>query len=174
MDHSRFDDLIRTLTRACTRRSLTSLLSGLMTLPGAPGTAAKRKKGKKKKRKRAHTCKPESAAVACAGAPCDSVRSNRCGQAVTCRCPGGFNCLSNGTCALPCTGHSEDCANCGMGVFCTSANTEGLTHCVVESRCTDHQVCMTSTSECPRGTQCQDCGISEGRRCIPVSPCIGG
>jgi hypothetical protein len=182
MEHSRFDDLIRSLAHARSRRALTRLLGGLglgspFAVLGAHGMAAKGKKGKKRRKKHkrstATSCVPEAAGVTCAGAPCGSVRSNTCGQAVNCGCPLGFNCLPNGTCARPCTGHSGDCVGCGTGVFCTSANTEGLQHCVVESRCADHPVCTLATSECPRGTQCQECGIGEGNRCIPIAPCFG-
>lgn len=199
MDADRFDALARSLTAAGSRRrALAAALGGAFgTALGAfsvdENAAAKkkcppckkRKKGKCKKRKPDGTpcpggvcqsgrcCSPEPAAVTCAGA-CQTTRINRCGQAVTCDCPGGSNCLPNGTCARRCTGRAEDCAGCGASVFCTSPNTEGQQHCVVESRCSDHEVCFTSSSECPRGKQCQECGINEGKRCIPVATCTGG
>jgi hypothetical protein len=190
MENSRFDGLTRGLMHARTRRGLARLLVGLarggsLAVLGAHGAEAKRKKGKNRKKKKRKqpvatvpsappaACVPEAQSVTCGGAPCGSVRANNCGQAVNCGCPPGSKCLLNGTCARMCVGHSGDCDGCAGNAFCTNENTEGQQHCVLESACADHQECFTSTSECPRGTQCQDCGIGQGRRCIPVAFCPG-
>lgn len=181
MDGSTFDAIARLLGACRSRRRAAPLLGGLalsgpFAMAGLRQAAARKKGGKgkrKRKRKARRRCHPEPPTATCAGVDCGETRINNCGQEVRCDCPGGFNCLLNGTCARECTGHSNDCAACGANAFCTNANTEGQTHCVVESTCAEHPVCMTSTSECPRGTQCQPCGIGQGNFCIPVAACSG-
>lgn len=182
MDSSTFDSISRALAATRSRRRLTWL--GALSLLGLPamdwlaeGGAAKQggkgKRKRKKRRGRRRRCRPEARSVTCAGAHCAEARTNRCGEEVSCGCPSGFNCLLSGTCARACGGSHGSCEECGANAFCTAANTEGQQHCVVESLCAEHQVCSTSTSECPRGTQCQPCGINEPNRCIPVAACAG-
>lgn len=180
MDGSAFDTIARLLAAPRSRRGAARLLGGL-TLSGPLaltwwGEAASGQRGKKKRKKtkrRRRRCRPEARSVTCADVPCGERRSNRCGEEVSCACPSGFNCLLNGTCARACDGSHGDCSTCGANAFCTEANTEGQQHCVVESLCAEHQLCSTATSECPRGTQCQPCGIGQPNRCIPVAACEG-
>jgi hypothetical protein len=175
MDGATFDAFTRLLTESRSRRRLARLLggfalSGPLTLTQR-AAGKKRHKGKGKRRKR-HHCRPESLAATCAGVNCGDTRANNCGQEVRCDCPSGFNCLLNGVCARDCSASTSVCADCGPNVICTEPNTEGQVNCGFESHCTDHQVCSTSTNECPRGTQCQPCGI-EGNHCLPVADCSG-
>ena len=73
----------------------------------------------------------ESAGTTCAGR-CGTW-SNTCGKAVKCpQCPDGQICLTNGSCALPCTGMGSCPAAC-LGCPTTFLNTEGQTHCVGSS-----------------------------------------
>src|SRR5215212_11403138 len=131
MDNASFDAVTRSLTASLTgrttRRGMTRLLAGLalggpLALLGRSPAAAKKACSPCKKRKNGkctakkpdgtacpggtcqggRCCVPESAAATCAGAPCGTVRMNTCGQAVTCSCPAGQDCLSNGSCGITC------------------------------------------------------------------------
>jgi hypothetical protein len=102
-------------------------------------------------------CTPEPREVTCAGR-CDTVTSIRtCGQPVACSCPSGQVCLSNGTCAIVCTGINS----CPSRCICGGPNTEGAKVCLVTFDCSTP---CTSTAECPLGTHCQ----------LGVAPCQEG
>jgi hypothetical protein len=170
MDVRTFDRLTSLLSRFSSRRATLGGLSALI-LPGLVDAGKKRRKRKRKGKRR--RCRPEPRATTCADVHCGEARVNNCGQEVSCGCPSGFTCLLSGTCARECDGSHTACAGCGSNVFCTAPNTEGQMHCIYDSRCSDHPVCFTSTGECPRGTQCQPCGIGQGNYCLPVAACLG-
>ena len=203
MDADGFDALARSLTATGSRRRALAVLSGVFGLalgtPSPEAAAAKKtcppckkrnKQGKCKKKPNgtpcadgscqrgscvaaaARPCVPESAGTTCAGR-CGTW-SNTCGKAVKCpQCPDGQICLTNGSCALPCTGMGSCPAAC-LGCPTTFLNTEGQTHCVGSSSgtfsCTSMQTC-TKTSQCPSGTQCQPCAEESDLRCAPL--CTG-
>jgi len=103
---------------------------------------------------------------------CDTVTNIRtCGQPVTCSCPTGQECLSNGGCGQvcrdfhDCPGETSHCFNC-------DASTEGRKHCSVGQSCTE-SLC-SSTADCPVGSQCQvtACGPNgNDKRCVRLSVC---
>jgi hypothetical protein len=176
MDAERFDRLTRTLTAGASRRRLlASVSSGLLatiTHHGHQVVAKKRRKKRRKKKKPQPglpPCIPEPAATTCAGAACGTTRNNNCGQLVACNCPPGRTCLLNGTCAQPCTKASDCTGSCGAG--CSNLTTENQQHCLLENLpgvCANAQAC-SSTLECPRGLQCQECPFMSGEyRCLAV------
>jgi hypothetical protein len=104
-------------------------------------------------------CAPESPATTCAGR-CGTW-TNNCGQPVVCpTCPGGQQCLSNGSCAMVC-GPGIPCPSYCTG--CSVPTSEGETHCVAGNspNTCPTQVC-SSTADCPAGKQCQMC-LGSGR-----------
>jgi hypothetical protein len=194
VDADFFDTMTRSLASARSRRALAAALSGQLGIAlgatsfdevGAKKKSCppckKRKKGKCKKKKPDGTacdggtcqngrcCVPESRAATYAGAACGTARANNCGQAVTCTCPTGQDCLVNGSCAQPCT-DPEECTAC-VNVVCGFPNTEGTQYCVrTDVNCSDLRPC-SATTECPRGTHCQLCDVPTGLRCAPL--CTG-
>ncbi len=103
-------------------------------------------------------------------------RLNNCNQSIVCPCPGGQNCLPNGTCARPCTTAAE-CADCGSGgAFCGRVTTEVQRNCIEVGEgifCSDRPLC-TSTADCPLGFQCQICTVAgqpDTQRCADVAVC---
>jgi hypothetical protein len=112
-------------------------------------------------------CLPEPVGNTCQGR-CGTF-TNNCGQSVPCSaCGTGHQCLSNGSCALPCP--AETCNN---GCVCSFANTEGETLCsrASNSCATTPQVC-SATAECPLGQHCAPTGCGPGgtleNRCGPL------
>ena len=114
-------------------------------------------------------CVPESQATTCA--PGCGPRINNCTQTITCPCPSGQDCLSNGTCARPCAGNNANCAGCNT-VNC-GPSTEGTTYCslvLLPADCASLQVC-DGTADCPQGFMCQGCGGGMTNRCGQVGTC---
>lgn len=181
MDSSRFDSLARTLSDAGTdRRTLTGLLGGalLAALPIATEARKKRQRHKhsddarkdhhgtgidsEKKKKKKKKCKPESAAVTCAG-KCGSV-TNNCKQGVTCgscacspACGVCFTCQAGantpGTCVAdpqkvdqPCGGPGQVCQANGACVCSNSACSNPTPVCGQEfcEACTNDAQCQTA------------------------------
>jgi hypothetical protein len=96
-------------------------------------------------------CLPESRGATCAGR-CGT-RTNNCGQPVACAsCAEGRVCLSNGSCAFPCT-DTNDCP-CSL---CSPPNVEGEQHCTDGGMVSPITTC-TGTVDCPPGSHCQDMG----------------
>jgi hypothetical protein len=92
-------------------------------------------------------CTPESTAVTCAGR-CGSWLNN-CDQAVTCACPGGQACLSNGSCARVCTAGS--CPGTCAG--CSKPTTDGSNVCLANGTCAGKPPCESS-GDCDFGHAC--------------------
>jgi hypothetical protein len=93
----------------------------------------------------------ESPAVTCTDRACNSTVTNLCGELVTCSCPTGQQCLSNGSCAIAC----DETTTCPGTCFCSGrASTEGVRHC--SKGILQPQMQCASTSACPRGSHCQD------------------
>jgi hypothetical protein len=104
-------------------------------------------------------CVPESRGATCA-ARCGTW-TNNCGQSVICStCETGQQCLSNGSCAIVCTGNADCSGTCGG---CSNPSVEGPSHCIGDL--VRPQVQCTSTTDCPPGSHCQDIGI---KVCITV------
>ncbi len=92
-------------------------------------------------------CTPESTAVTCAGR-CGP-RLNNCDQAVTCACPGGQTCLSNGSCGRVCTAGS--CPGTCAG--CSKPTTDGPNVCLANGTCAGKPPCESS-GDCDFGQAC--------------------
>ncbi len=104
---------------------------------------------------------------------CDTVVDpGACSQPVTCSCPSGHECLSNGSCgqicaqASDCPGQTTGCSSCG-------ASAEGPKHCSYHPACPDQE--CTTTADCPVGEQCQvtSCGPAGSIKnlCVPLYHC---
>jgi hypothetical protein len=69
------------------------------------------------------------------------------------RCRHGKTRLSNGSCAIVCTGNQD----CPSGCGCSNPNTEGARHCTGNFLEPFPFTCAT-TKNCPRGSHCYDLG----------------
>ena len=175
MDAVRFDGLARSLTRSASRRGLFSgLRYGLLAVPplALAGTAAKKRRRRKKRRNggkcgacpagqqcQGGTCRcvPESRATTCGGRCGD--RINNCGETVGCpACSGERVCLSNGSCAWPCTPDG-----CPAGCVCGLPSAEGPSRCIANASAVG-KACA-STAECPHGQHCQSI-MPGGQACL--------
>jgi hypothetical protein len=142
VDADQFDDVLRGLSQAPTRRGIARALGGialagpLAALLGRATVEAKKKKRKKKKckgkKKCGKKCIPKTSCCTSAG----------CGGGATCQ---------NGACLCP-SGQKDCQGTCVPEEDCCPA-------------CTGGRVCVAETCECPAGQQ--DC---EGT-CIPVGDC---
>ena len=93
----------------------------------------------------------ESPAASCTDRACGAVVTNLCGELVTCSCPGGQQCLSNGSCAIAC----DETTTCPGTCFCSGrVSTEGARHCIRGILLP--QMPCTSTADCPRDSHCQN------------------
>jgi hypothetical protein len=111
-----------------------SLAGGLLAVFGVGGGVAAADECKRNGKK----CKKNSQCCSgnCSGGTCTA-------------CPSGRVLLSNGTCALPCSG-SEGCPACGSGApDCGGESDTGPAFCIgdITSAC-------TTTNDCPTGQFC--------------------
>lgn len=188
MDETQFDALTRTLSSR--RTALTGLLSGVTALLGLDvpqeaeahnptarcrqlPTPAKRRACLRRARahNRTHRCRALPATFVC-GERCGQTVFNNCGQLVTCSCPGGQTCLSNGSCAQVCGFGLPDCpAGCG----CSTPQVGGGSHCNRPLSC-EQMVECESTAQCPLNHQCQETFCDSGggdpvsNWCVPLCP----
>lgn len=169
MDSNQFDALTRTV--GSRRTALTGLLGGslaaLLSVPAVedasahdPAQACRRladlakrrrclARARRHKRKR-HTCRPQPAAVTCAGR-CGGIRNN-CGKPVACSCPPGRLCVANKSCNRFCEPGTLACpAGCICGIV--HADDGAPPHCMpsgINDCAQVPRVCAT-TAECPVG-----------------------
>lgn len=118
-------------------------------------------------------CVPQDSALVCA-AGCGT-RSDTCGGAVTCPCPAGQGCLTNGTCATTCDPVAQLCPTTCRCVV-NSPSAEAAVLCIPNAvvSCAQVPQACTSTAACPPGQACllTQCGPgdSDTLRCVPVCP----
>lgn len=179
MDSERFDALTRVLSSR--RTALRTVLGGATALLGLaapddaaahnPAAACRKLPNPARKRRclqraaahRQYCHSAATVAAACAG-KC-GVWPDRCGAATNCTCPAPKTCLSNASCARPCGGGSGTCPT-GCSCYVAAESTVVNTYCGVAGATCDGTPCST-TSTCPVGYSCVECGTS-GDRCIAL------
>lgn len=126
-------------------------------------------------------CTPKPPEVTCT-VPCgDSGCARRCdtladiascGQPVTCSCPDGHECLSNGSCGQLCQDENDCISDETTDCFFCTASTEGTKHCRTSQETCSEPAC-TSTADCPVGTHCQisSCLPPNQLRCVGLTFC---
>jgi hypothetical protein len=185
MDGEYFDSLTRTLSSR--RTVLGGLLAGtaaaLFSRQDAaahnPVPACRRIRNAKRRaaclrrartHNRQHQCQPTAPAVICRGLCGTAV--NNCNQAVSCPCPAGKSCLSNGSCAQNCSVAQPACP---AGCTCLGPEVGSGDHCIQAGLSCNvlPQVCA-STADCPAGSFCiEEACLGPGgfeHRCIPLCP----
>lgn len=121
------------------RRTMVAALLGAAG-SAALGAGSTESKRKKKKKKSPQPC------------PVDST------------CPSGSVKLLNGTCAVSCSGDQDFQGGCS----CSYVSAENTHVKVANTTCEFLQQECTSTSQCPRGTHCQQTGCGGAYRCNAV------
>lgn len=183
MDGSAFDHLTRTFNDAQSRRDVSRLLGGLavggplMLLGDAESTAKKRKKPCPpcKKRKKG-TCKANVAD----GTACDG-GSNRVCEGGACVCAGvtcgdrcclpGQICLSNGSCAHPCTSSEFPAPDCPCANSICAPVVGGGTYCTLPMAPDSCGASCTTSAGCGQGRVCHSLGFGTcplGLHCVPL------
>jgi hypothetical protein len=163
MDAERFDDMLRLLAGAATRRGTLAFgLSGALTALGLTGSEAKKKKKRKKKKCKGCSecqvckkgkCQAKPEGSACVGGLC---------AAGTCSCFNGFI-----ACQGRCIPEDQCCGSpdCGEGGSCqngTCVCLNGFKRC--DNRCIPADVCCDD-DDCSGGQKC----LSSGSCALPCS-----
>lgn len=134
--------------------------------PEDQATAKRKKRKKRKNKKTPPACVPDPPAATCAGR-C-GFWTNNCGQSIAClACSGAEQCLSNGSCALPCTFPTGG-TPCPDACGCSFPNAEGKSHCILSVAPGPYESCQ-ATAECAPGFQCSP--SNEVLVCLPL--CAG-
>lgn len=113
-------------------------------------------------------CVPQSPAITCTDRCGDWL--DNCGQATTCTCAAGRDCLSNKSCARNCAGGGQ----CGSGNGCwCSGLIDGGQYCLSgQPKCNEIPEVCGSTADCPVGHACIRTGCGAGgtisNRCFPL------
>jgi hypothetical protein len=144
MHREPFDALTRRVAATPSRRAALAALLGT-GLAGVLEAGTFAKKGKKRKK-------------ACPRCP-------TCPTSSECPCPGGRLKLTNGTCAVTCTGEPD----CPTVCICqTVPSTEGQRLCAATlNDCPDVPLTCETTAQCPLGQFCSNLNVC-GKRCVPV------
>jgi hypothetical protein len=179
MDADRFASLLRGHVTSDSRRGVLARLGAAAlaaaSLPARDEVAdAKRRRRKKHRRTPSTPCQPNCAGKNCGDDGCGGSCGNcgigfACqGGTCTCTCPGGQQCLSNGSCGMLCTSD----ANCLNGCVCSGFPpvSGGPQLCGAAGGCGDVPQRCSSTAECPAGWACQwtNCETEHPDRCVPL------
>jgi hypothetical protein len=177
VDAKRFDNVLRSLFAAPSRRDVARTLAGLI-MTGALGARfaaedTEAKKGKRRKKKKKKGCQPNCDGRNCGSDGCSGT-CGTCGACQSCQggrcqshCTAAQQCLAHQSCALTCTIPNSSKPACdGFSTDCSCGETaEGGLHCRFSGCSAGLETCA-STTDCPASQVCQNC--SGTHRCVAI------
>lgn len=188
MGDSRFDAFSRSLTTRLSRHGVRRLLGGLVLSSPLgvlrPEAMGAKKRKKKRKKKPSPGCTPQCAGKVCGDDGCGGICGVACSADRVCQdgacvcattpcggacCRPGQLCLSNGSCAYPCTSSSFPAEDCPCPEAICAPSVDGPKVCSLPTAAGSCDATCTTTTGCPTGRVCHSLGFGTcpvGLHCV--------